>query len=103
MEITSVSYSQLVNTGNYENRKIGCDMQLAPGDDPGDALEAAKQFVLAQHAAQDEAGRVAASVDRARVDLETIKREVRQARDRCGRVLHSLEHPTEDTDSDIPF
>jgi vacuolar-type H+-ATPase subunit I/STV1 len=46
MKITLVHFSALVNTGNYENEKIGMDAQVEEGDTVEEVVEALKDRVF---------------------------------------------------------
>ena len=48
MKITLVHFSALVNTGNYENEKVGLDAQMEDGDTVEQVVEALKDKVFAQ-------------------------------------------------------
>lgn len=65
MRITQVSYTRLINLGDFENCRIGAEAQVDPGDDPVMVVEQLRQFVqqasqadlaTAQAAAQQPAG-----------------------------------------------
>lgn len=45
MRITSVQYSRVYSLGNYENEKIGVEVEVPEGDDPQAALAEARKFV----------------------------------------------------------
>lgn len=45
MRITSVQYSRVYSLGNYENEKIGVEVEVPVEDDPQEALAEAKKFV----------------------------------------------------------
>lgn len=47
MKITVVHYSALVNTGNYENEKVGLDAQLEDGENVAQVVEALKDQAFA--------------------------------------------------------
>jgi hypothetical protein len=47
MKIISIHYSALVNTGNYENEKIGLDAALEDGDTVESVIEALKDRAFA--------------------------------------------------------
>ena len=48
MKITLVHFSALVNTGNYENEKVGLDAQPEDGETVEQVVEALKDLVFAQ-------------------------------------------------------
>ena len=45
MRITTVQYSRVYSLGNYENEKIGVDVEVLEGEDPQAALAEARKFV----------------------------------------------------------
>lgn len=45
MKVTIVRYEKLVNLGNYENQKLGVEVQLEDGETPSEAVQRAKAFV----------------------------------------------------------
>lgn len=45
MRITSINYSRVFSLGNYENEKIGVEVELSSQDDPQKSLDEAKKFV----------------------------------------------------------
>jgi hypothetical protein len=45
MKVAMVKYERLVNLGNYENEKIGCEVEVSEGESPQAALDAARRFV----------------------------------------------------------
>lgn len=45
MKITTIHYSRLVNTGGFENVRIGVDAELSEGETAIGAFEKAKEFV----------------------------------------------------------
>ena len=47
MKITAVHFSALVNTGNYENEKVGLDARLEEGETVEQVVEALKDQVFA--------------------------------------------------------
>lgn len=48
MKVTSVTYEQMRNTGNFEHASASVTVELEPGDTPYDAMERAKKFVAQQ-------------------------------------------------------
>ena len=53
MKITDVHYSLLVNTGNYENEKVGLDAQVEEGETVEQVVEALKERAFALVNRQD--------------------------------------------------
>lgn len=47
MRITTLTYEETKNLGNYESQKIGIEIVLDSEDKPGEALRRAKEFVAA--------------------------------------------------------
>lgn len=45
MKTKSITYSKLVNTGNFSNIKLGIKIELEDGDKEIDAMKRAKAFV----------------------------------------------------------
>ena len=45
MKTKSVSYHKVFNLGDYQNEKIGVDIELEPGDDVQTAVNKARDFV----------------------------------------------------------
>lgn len=50
MNITTVSYSELISGDNYSNRTIGATATVDSGDDPDVALSALRAWVQERHA-----------------------------------------------------
>lgn len=44
-KITKISYSKVFNLGDFQNEKIGAEVELSPGDDAAKALTEVKKFV----------------------------------------------------------
>jgi predicted membrane chloride channel (bestrophin family) len=49
MKTKTVSYSKVFSLGNYENEKIGVEIEVEPGDDVQKAIQEARQFVEFNH------------------------------------------------------
>lgn len=49
MTTKSVTYSKVFSLGNYENEKIGVEIELAENENPIDALFEAKKYVEKSH------------------------------------------------------
>ena len=45
MKATKIYYEKLFNLGNYQNEKIGIEIEIEKGEKAKDVLEKAKQFV----------------------------------------------------------
>lgn len=48
MRISKISFQAVRKTGAYETDRVGLEVDLEPGDDPQDALRAARHFALRQ-------------------------------------------------------
>lgn len=54
MKITKIEYSRVFSLGNYENEKIGVEVEVRENEDAADALKEAKKFVeLSSHNSQE--------------------------------------------------
>lgn len=49
MKTKTVTYSKLFSLGNFENEKIGVEIEIEPGDDVQQAIQSAKQYVEYNH------------------------------------------------------
>lgn len=49
MKVKTVSYSKVFSLGNYENEKLGVEIELQEGDDVQKAMQDARQFVEFNH------------------------------------------------------
>lgn len=49
MKTTQISYSKVFSLGNYENEKIGVEVEVQDGDDIQAAIQHARQFVEFNH------------------------------------------------------
>jgi len=49
MKTKTVSYSKVFSLGNYENEKIGVEIEIQEGDDVQKAIQDARQFVEFNH------------------------------------------------------
>jgi hypothetical protein len=45
MRIASITYSRVFSLGDFQNEKIGCEVELLEGEEPQKAFEEAKKFV----------------------------------------------------------
>lgn len=45
MKITSIQYHKVFNLGDFQNEKIGVEVEVQPDEDPTKALNEAKKFV----------------------------------------------------------
>lgn len=49
MKTKSITYSKVFSLGNYENEKIGVEIEIQDGDDVQKAIQDARQFVEFNH------------------------------------------------------
>lgn len=49
MKTKSVTYSKVFSLGNYENEKIGVEIEIQEGDEVQKAIQEARQFVEFNH------------------------------------------------------
>jgi len=49
MTVKTITYHKVFSLGNYENEKIGVEIELQPGDDVQKALNDARAFVEYNH------------------------------------------------------
>ena len=49
MKTTLIHYSKVFSLGNYENEKIGVDIEIQEGDDVQKAIQEARNFVEFNH------------------------------------------------------
>ena len=49
MKVNTVSYSKVFSLGNFENEKIGVEIELQEGDDVQAVMQQAKQYVEFNH------------------------------------------------------
>ncbi len=49
MKTKSVHYSKVFNLGDYQNEKIGVDIEIEEGDQVQNVIDKAKDFVENQH------------------------------------------------------
>lgn len=49
MRTSSIHYSKVFSLGNYENEKIGVDIEVQEGDDIQKVIQQARQFVEFNH------------------------------------------------------
>lgn len=94
MQPKTVSYSKVFSLGNYENEKIGVEIEMQPGDDPQTAIQQARNFVEFNHrvngliSRKDEAERIINNpgdftgnqIDRARKVLDQIDLELNEGK-----------------------
>lgn len=88
MQITSVHYQKLVNTGNYENERVGAWSNVAEGQDPAEVLAELKLWVNQQLGEDQESREVKSEIarlwnrrDLLRYDLDQLESNLRRARD----------------------
>ena len=49
MKTKSIIYNKVFSLGNYENEKIGVEIEIEPGDSEQTAIQKARQFVEYNH------------------------------------------------------
>lgn len=49
MKVKTVSYSKVFSLGNYENEKLGVEVEVTEGDDVQKAMQKAREFVEFNH------------------------------------------------------
>jgi len=49
MKVKTVTYSKVFSLGNYENEKIGTEIEIQEGDDVQKAIQKAREFVEYNH------------------------------------------------------
>lgn len=49
MKVKTVSYSKVFSLGNYENEKLGVEIEISDGDDVQSAMQKARNFVEFNH------------------------------------------------------
>lgn len=49
MKVSNISYSKVFSLGNYENEKLGVEIELNDGDDVQKAIQEARAFVEFNH------------------------------------------------------
>ena len=49
MQVKNVIYNKVFSLGNYENEKIGVEIEVSPEDDIQQAMQKARQFVEFNH------------------------------------------------------
>lgn len=95
MQVTIVRFEKLINLGNYENQKLGVEVQLDEGEAPSEAVKRAKAFVEAH---------LAPKVD-TNYDIEQAKRIVANPDDYAPKKVREaqtlLDRVTEE--DSIPF
>lgn len=47
MKVSLVKYEQIRNLGNYENQKVGVEIEVNDGESPEAAMEQARAIVMA--------------------------------------------------------
>jgi hypothetical protein len=47
MRVSLVKYEQIRNLGNYENQKVGVEIEVNDGESPAAAMEQARAIVMA--------------------------------------------------------
>lgn len=52
MNVSKVSYRKKFNLGNYETEDLEVEVTVQPGENPGEAMARAKQFVEKSHHAK---------------------------------------------------
>lgn len=108
MKITTLSYSELVSTGDYSNKKIGASCELSDGEKPEEA------FVNLVYWVRDQFFKIGvnppeiqAVEDRLRVRqdrLNQLEYEIEQMQKRWNRAADFLEkHGVSVPENEIPF
>ncbi len=103
MKIERVSYSTLVNTGNYENRKISCDAVVEDGDTPESALAQVKRWVEKEHARAAGETEAVARVATAQERLVTMRDRLKAAAYQAQIALDALNVPIDLEEGEMPF
>ena len=80
MRPTLVRYEKLKNLGNYENEKVGVEVQVDDGESPKEAVERARKFVEKQLKGKDD-----------NYEIEQARRVVASPDDYTGRRVKEAE------------
>ena len=88
MQITSVHYQKLVNTGNYENERVGAWSNVAEGQDPAEVLAELKLWVNQQLGEDQESREIKSAIEALRrrraliqYQVDQLESNLRRARD----------------------
>jgi hypothetical protein len=94
MKVTIVRFEKLINLGNYENQKLGVEVQLDEGETPSEAIKRAKAFVESHLAPKvdtnydiEQAKRIVANPD------DYAPKKVREAQTLLDRVVQEDQIP----------
>jgi hypothetical protein len=86
LTITSVSYSRLVNLGNYENEKVQASARVADGQDPDVVLGGLKTWVSERVTDVQGTSRLDNRVWDLRGELGDLERRISEARQKWNAV-----------------
>ena len=108
MNPKTITYSKVFSLGNYENEKIGVEIELQPGEDPQVAIQQARNFVEFNHKVNglisklEEANHVVQNPD------NFTGRQINQAKEVIERINKEIEAgqhtlaPKGNSPADIP-
>lgn len=94
MKTTSIHYSKVFSLGNYENEKIGVDIEIQEGDNIQTAIQEARSFVEFNHKLngfQSELSQVEHIIQN---PDEFTGRQVSNARQRRDEILNKINEGT---------
>lgn len=88
LEIKTVSYSALFNTGNYSNERLALTAQIKPDEVPEEIMAALKSKVLAM--AGPEAEQLYRSLRDKQRDLDNLEHKIRKATEEWNAIAEFL-------------
>lgn len=95
MKTTSINYSKVFSLGNYENEKIGVEIEIQEGDDIQKVIQTAREFVEFNH-----------KLNGLNTELEQLERiinnpddftgsQVKRAIQRKEELMNAIQHGTQ--------
>lgn len=88
MQIKTISYSALINLGNYSNERIGFTAQLAEGESIPDAVAALRQQVVSNASLNSE--KAQSMLYRSRDELAELERKIQKATNEWNAIAEFL-------------
>lgn len=90
MKTKQVSYSKVFSLGNYENEKIGVEIEIQEGDDVQKAIQEARNFVEFNHKVNGLATELAQCERVVSNPEDFTGRQVQRAKERISEIHEQI-------------
>jgi len=110
MKVKTITYHKVFSLGNYENEKIGTEIEIEEGDDIQNVLQRAREFVEFNHKLNGFASELAQCERIVQNPDDFTGNQVRMARERIEHINQTIKNGTrllleekDDSDLDLPL